>query len=158
VKGPSGERPARRERFVGDFDLLAAVVLLGAEFRKRNMDAHLAALRRFYEEQRRRKRARALTMARDRVWDEDMVIEWLGLLRIPPFEHMYPLLPRDAPCPTCGATSSRELPATFVRLVWPGGSLEQCRRCETSWIQDHAEGACLSPPDALAGSEDDGRG
>jgi hypothetical protein len=119
---------------LAEFDLMAAAVQLAAEFRRRNMDTHLACLRQFYADQRRRKKARQ--RSGDKTWDENMVIQWLGLLRIPPFRAMYPCLPRESPCPKCGAAVERSSPPTFVRSVWPGGCLKQCRRCETSWLND----------------------
>ena len=69
-----------------------------------------------------------------------MVIGWLSLLRIPPFEHVYKVLPRGAPCPNCGATGERAAPATFVHGSWPGGWIEQRRRCETSWLHEEPIG------------------
>jgi hypothetical protein len=119
---------------MGEFDLIDAVVKLGREFRRRGMDSHAALLRGFYAELRRRQRARA-----GKGWDETMVLRWLALLRIPPFDHVHPVLPRGTACPTCGALGDRAAPATFVRSVWPGGSLCECRRCGMLWLNEEPE-------------------
>jgi hypothetical protein len=121
---------------LSEFDLLAAAVQLAAEFRRRGMDSHLACLRLFYADHRKRRAARQ--RSRDKTWDEAMVITWLGLLRIPPFENVHQILPRDFPCPKCGAIGDRSSPSVFVRSVWPGGSLQQCRRCEATWLCEGA--------------------
>jgi hypothetical protein len=119
---------------MSEFDLMEAVIKLGKEFRRRQMDSHAALLRSFYADLRRRQTGRARARAKD--WDETMVLRWLALLRIPPFDQVYPVLPRGAPCPTCGARGERAAPATFVRSVWPGGSLCECRRCGTLWLNE----------------------
>jgi hypothetical protein len=126
-------KPGRGEN-VGDFDLMIATVALGAEFRRRGMDSHLGLLRSYYRELRARRLARERMGAKG--WDESMVVGWLALLRIPPFENVYQVLPRGKPCPKCGAVGERAAPATFVRSVWPGGSLCECRRCDARWITE----------------------
>jgi hypothetical protein len=126
-----------------EFDLLMAAEQLAAEFRARGMDSHLALLRRFYAELRHRRQARA--RVREKGWDEGMVIGWLGLLRVPPFEHVYPLLPRDARCPRCSAEGTRAAPATFTKSVWPGGSLNECRQCQALWLTDEASDRLPTP-------------
>src|SRR3954452_16477267 len=78
---------------MADFDLMAAAVQLATEFRRRGMDSHLDCLRRLYADHRRRRAARQRTG--DKTWDENMVITWLGLLRIPPVETVHQVLARD---------------------------------------------------------------
>jgi hypothetical protein len=65
-----------------------------------------------------------------------MVVEWLCLLRIKPFEGALPVLQHGAPCPGCGAVGERASPATFIKAVFPGGCLEECRRCEARWLRN----------------------
>jgi hypothetical protein len=53
-----------------------------------------------------------------RIWSSS----WLCLLRIPPFERVYLVLPRGAPCPRCHDRDATGVPAGCVECVFPGGS------------------------------------
>ena len=111
----------------------ALVVALGREFRRRRMNGHLAALRRYYRKRQRRKMLEAL--AEERAWDENVVVEWLAILRIPPFERTYGTQPKDAGCRRCSAQRGKGAEVDF-RAVFPGGSLRQCRVCKGAWLVD----------------------
>jgi hypothetical protein len=64
-----------------------------------------------------------------------LVVEWLRLLKIPPREADYPVLPRGAPCPRCGSVSKdRTAAGTFVPFSFPGGWAERCIGCHATWL------------------------
>jgi hypothetical protein len=107
------------------------VVTLGREFRRRRMNSHVAALRRFYRERQRRVAFQEL--ASERSWDEDVIIEWLSIFRIPPFDRIYVLQPREAPCPNCAKGHAQGADVDY-RAVFPGGRLQECRACKTAWL------------------------
>ncbi len=103
------------------------MVVLGKEFERRGMAAHLEALRAVW----------CLRMARPQQpgqWTEEMVLEWLALLRVPPLDRVYPVQPRNAPCPRCGTLSRPGVHHAHVKLTWPGGWKEQCASCGATWV------------------------
>jgi hypothetical protein len=113
-----------------DFRLMTAMVLLGAEFKRRDMTSHLESLRRFYSEHRRAERGR-----RPEEWSQDLVIEWLCIFHIPPFESIYPVRARASSlCIRCGHNTDRD---PSVRAVYPGGTLYYCK-CGARWIVEEA--------------------
>jgi hypothetical protein len=108
----------------------ALVIALGREFRRRRMTGHLEALRRYYRQRERHKLVQAL--AEHRAWDENVVIEWLAILRIPPFDNTYVVQSKEASCPRCAAR--RNGAEVDYRATFPGGSLRECRVCKTAWL------------------------
>ena len=113
-----------------DFDV--AVVELGREFERRRMADHLRALRAYWA-----RRLAERKSVRPGELDVGLVVEWLCLLRIPPLDNVYAVLPRNAPCPKCADRQGRGAPSTYVRVSYPGGWFEECRRCGTCWL--HSE-------------------
>jgi len=126
-----------------EFDFTQAVIALGKEFARRKMDRQLASLRRFYADLRRRQQE-AKRMAQDesrRVaerasWTEQDVITWMMLLRIPPFQPPYPVLPWGARCPGCRDESKLGAATAFTRTSFPGGSVHECRHCGATWMRE----------------------
>jgi hypothetical protein len=116
-------------------DLSAAVTELGKEFVRRGMTEHRAQLRGFWRQwkggdQPGRKKGD---------WSWELVVEWLCLLRIPPFEKIFPLHPRASSiCPGCEVISERESPTAITVSTWAGGCLTECRRCGVCWLTDSA--------------------
>jgi hypothetical protein len=107
------------------------VIALGREFRRRRMNGHVAALRRFYRA--RRRRATFEELASERSWNEDVVIEWLSIFRIAPFDRIYAVQPKDAPCPRCAKGHAQGADVDY-RAIFPGGRLQQCRACKAVWL------------------------
>jgi hypothetical protein len=111
---------------LSQFDLAAVVVALGQEFVRRGMHPHAAKLRAFYRELRCRKSTRG-------AWDESMVIDWAGMLKIPPFEFLYTQRESGAKCVSC-----RRRPGgpslVDTRTVFPGGHVSKCRGCGDEWL------------------------
>jgi hypothetical protein len=96
-----------------------ALQQLDVAFRRRGMQRHVRALER-------------------QQLAPTLVVEWLRLLKIPPHENDYPVLPRGAPCPRCGSISAdRTATGTIATISFPGGWLETCLGCRMSWL--HAE-------------------
>jgi hypothetical protein len=110
------------------FELELFLRELAAEFKRRGMTKHLAQLRRFYAARRRR----ALAQATDdpRAWTEDLVLSWLGALRIGPFAHLFALRGKQERC-ACGASATTN---AFVECAFPGGYLWACRACGAKWL------------------------
>jgi hypothetical protein len=113
--------------------LLELVVALGGEFSRRGMMDHCDRLRLYYLALRH-----GLDSTRHRVelhWDEGIVIEWMRLLRLPPYQDHYPLRESNA----CAACESR--PGTVVtKGVFPGGAKLECLQCGAQWLLRHTMG------------------
>ena len=108
------------------------LIALGREFRRRRMGGHLQALRSYYR--RRHRRALAEALSEHRAWDENVVLEWLAILRIEPFDRVYAVCEREAPCPACVATRGHGGGEVDYCAVFPGGQLRQCRVCKHAWL------------------------
>jgi hypothetical protein len=106
---------------------LDPLLLALADFFKRNqMRGHLAELRRYWRDRRAR--------SGRGIWTEDLVGEWLAMLRVPPLDRFYPVLDRTSPCPRCGAGAENAGAGSIVVGIFPGGYRAQCRSCEQGWI------------------------
>jgi hypothetical protein len=115
-----------------DLDWRVLTVRLGREFNRRAMTTEVKSLREFYVRRAREKKANA---ARGRpLWDEDVVLDWLAMLRIPPFEHVYTLRPPNAPCPRCRSSAKGHEGPNWIRTSFPGGALIQCQGCGERWL------------------------
>ncbi len=85
---PDRLHPEARELYIRVvFDLEPYMVELGHKFQEHDMRRHLEHLRRYYREHRRRAHVQA-ARARGAAWEVDLVLTWLFLFRIPPFEHL----------------------------------------------------------------------
>lgn len=113
------------------FELERLIVALGREFARRDMQAHLRGLRVFYSALRARRRAQAALNPPP--WTEDLVLDWLAIMRIPPFEHHYAVLSRSAPCPTCSGGNASGLDVVN-RAVHVGGLVSECKHCGEQWL------------------------
>jgi hypothetical protein len=112
-------------------ELLAMVKRLGAEFRKRGMHGHLAPLRLYW-----------LALRHDLVQterhglhvrlSEEMVVEWFKLLRLPPYEHAYPVQPPGARCPRCPPGDAHDV---VTERTFPEGRKVACVVCRTAWLE-----------------------
>ena len=113
----------------------AAVTQLGKEFGRRGMRDHLQSLRLFWESWK--KGGNNNRPARRHEWNWENVIQWLCMLRIEPFERVYPLHPRvSSICPGCELISERVNPTAQTIHSWPGGAFLECRRCGACWLTD----------------------
>jgi hypothetical protein len=110
------------------FDLQALVIQLGHEFKRREMPKHLQLLRDYY-----RREFRALEAP---AWSTSMVLEWLALLQLGPFEKIYEVQPMMSGCPRC-PESDKFVTATVT--VWDDGALMRCSLCGFMWLQLHRE-------------------
>jgi hypothetical protein len=102
------------------------VIQLAREFKRRGMERHVWALRRYYADHLRRQREGS-------AWTETLLVEWLCLMRIPPFHRVYEVLPRGASCPVCSRHDERGSPSMWVETAFPGGAKVHCR-CGMSWL------------------------
>ena len=113
-------------------DMMALTVKLGREFKRRAMTSHVNALRELYA---RRAGERKSNAARGRpLWDEDQVLEWLAIFRIPPFEHVYSVRPPNAPCPKCRASPRGHDGPNWTSTTFPGGARVECLGCGQRWL------------------------
>ena len=104
--------------------ILDLVVLLGREFSRRGMREECRRLRLYYLALQH-----GLCAGKNRIevsWDEDLVLEWLRILRVPPHHRDYPVR-SSALCPSCDYR-----PGTVVtKIVFPGGARMDCLQCGT---------------------------
>lgn len=112
---------------VSAVDVDKLVLEIAARFKEHGMAKHLEHLRGYYRDHRRRLRRHALEKRSP--WTEDLVLMWAALWRIPPFENVYPQIPRGR-CP-CGKSSEAN---TFIELTFPEGYLMACKACEGRWL------------------------
>lgn len=97
------------------------------------MHKHVELLRAWYRDYRARARA-ALRNTKQPPWTEAMVLQWLCLLGIPPFEHVLPVLERGERACACGALEDARSP--FVSGVFPpDGCVLQCPNCGVQWLE-----------------------
>ena len=107
------------------------VLAIAERFAHYEMRVHLSLLRAYYAQRRRRKRKDAAGK-QPPPWDEDMVLSWAALWRIPPLDNVYPRLEKGARCP-CGK-SDDTAQSTHTEGVFPEGHLSCCRACGTTWL------------------------
>lgn len=112
--------------------LLSYVELLGREFVHREMDAHARKLRLYYLALRHGLTQGAFDV--DVHWSEQMVLDWLKVLGVPPFESAYPRRPRRSACSRCKAVPSQQS-VIHTEMVFPGGSKVRCFTCGEVWIE-----------------------
>jgi hypothetical protein len=113
--------------------LLAMVKRLGDEFRRRGMRAHVAPLRIYWLALRHglvqdREHALRLTLS------EETVVEWLKVLRLPPYEDAYRVRPTGSACPSCVGGDTRASEVATER-TFPEGRKVVCLGCRTAWLE-----------------------
>ena len=111
--------------------LLDLVVALGGEFSRRGMRDECRRLRLYFLAVKH-----GLAGAQHQIqlhWDEDLVVEWLRLLRIPPFDHHY-LVRGETACDRCAYQPGR----VVTKAVFPGGSKFECLQCGQQWLLPRA--------------------
>lgn len=100
------------------------------EFRRRGMLGHLSRLaevRGAYDRRRRSDEGRT-------AWSEWTVVTWACLLRVPPFNDVFPTRAAGEGCPRCRPQDASV--CTFVRLSFRGGYVSQCKACGALWRTD----------------------
>ena len=115
---------------MSSLDLDKLVLALAAEFQRRGMPAQLDLLRPYYRDFRARKLA-ALREKRP-PWTEEMVLEWLCILKVPPFENVLPTL--GAGERACGC-NTKDVGLPMIACVFPGGRLRECKGCAVRWLE-----------------------
>jgi hypothetical protein len=115
-------------------DVDKLMVEVAARFQEHGMVKHLESLRVLYRERQRERRAHARSKSSP-PWNEDLVIEWAALWRIPPFENVYPVLQRGSLCPcSSGAAAPGHDAKSFIEITFPEGHLVCCGSCKTRWL------------------------
>jgi len=113
--------------------LARLVAVLGREFVRRRMHAHAGKLRVYYLALRRG----LATTGRSEVdihWSEELVVEWLKLLRIPPYESAYRVRTPQAPCSRCKARPDNQGGSFVTERTFPGGWKVRCINCGEVWL------------------------
>lgn len=102
-------------------DELALTERVAGELTRLGLTSHVGHLREYWA---------ALKAGRpSKVWSRELSIEWLRILRLPPHESDYPVLPRMADCPGCAISQK------FTSAVFPGGAKFKCGACKTQWLE-----------------------
>jgi hypothetical protein len=114
---------------MGPDGLLALVVELGRELRRRGMAEQLRQLRIYYLALKHRLDARGKV---EIYWDEDAVVEWCRVLRLPPHQDAYPVQ-RSNRCARCVGKPD----TVFTQRIFPGGAKFECRTCGSVWLCLH---------------------
>ena len=113
--------------------LLEMVRRLGDEFRRRGMRTHAAPLRVYWlalrhglvqEEQH----ALHVTLS------EETVVEWLKVLRLPPYRDAYRVRPTGSACPSCAPHEGRTGEVATER-TFPEGRKMVCLGCRSVWLE-----------------------
>jgi hypothetical protein len=113
--------------------LLKMVGALGRAFVRRGMHAHAAKLRAYYVLLRRG----LATPGKNEVdirWSEALVIEWMKILRMPPYENAYPVRPAQSSCSRCRETPTNEAGGFQTESTFPGGWKVRCSTCGEAWL------------------------
>ena len=112
-------------------ELLSLISILDRQFVVRDMHGHAKLARAFH---------RQVATGRDQGinWTETFVLDWLGYLRVTPYEKRFEVLPVGAPCPTCGTTGSGAN-GILSGVTFPGGCSWRCAKCKATWISLDAE-------------------
>ena len=126
--------------------LLELVETLGKEFERLGETIKVETLRLYYL---------ALVRGLDQhgvvkvSWDEQAVIEWFGLLRLPPYERTYTVRRRTYVCTCAGGSGAKPSgrPGDWSHIgkgtalterTFPGGAKVRCAACEARWlVLDH---------------------
>jgi hypothetical protein len=113
--------------------LLGMVHRLGDEFRRRGMRTHVAPLRVYWlalqhglvqDEQH----ALHLTLS------EETVVEWLKVLRLPPYRDAYRVRPTGSACPSCAPHQGR-IGEVATERTFPEGRKMVCLGCRSVWLE-----------------------
>ena len=65
---------------------------------------------------------------RGETWTRAHVEQLAAVLRVPPFESVYPVKPRMS---SCGCPT----PSMYTAAVVPGAALFKCNRCPVEWLE-----------------------
>ncbi len=113
--------------------LLEMVQRLGDEFRRRGMRTHVTPLRIYW-----------LALRHGLVQDEhhglhltlseETVVEWLKVLRLPPYQTAYRVRPTGSTCPLCLPPQGRAGEVSTER-TFPEGRKMVCLGCRSAWLE-----------------------
>jgi hypothetical protein len=99
---------------------LALTERVGRELARLGLHTHVGRMRAYFAAVRAGRPSEA--------WSHDLSVEWLRLLRLPPYETDYPVRDRMASCGRCETSS------VFTATVFPGGSKHRCGSCGAQWL------------------------
>jgi hypothetical protein len=113
--------------------LAGLVVTLGRAFRARGMRSHLTTLRLYFLALRH-----GLTSGGGHAlraeWSEEAVLDWLRILRVPPYERDYPVRARGSRCLRCPRDDGHPV-ETATLVTFEGGAKMGCRACGSAWLE-----------------------
>jgi hypothetical protein len=107
--------------------------VLGKEFARRDMRTQLRPLREWYTAVKSGRAIAPLyaTTSEAGAWTLAFVEQWLGMLRLPPFQDRY-LTGEVSKCPSCQERHVQ------TRVTFPGGALMACgntfKGCRAAWL------------------------
>ena len=109
------------------------ILRLADYFKKHKREDLLTKLRHYWVYEKRRPLEQ---------WSPQDLLEWFARLRIPPFDQLYAIRDRGKPCPFCKENDSRYIQTA---VIFPGGSVARCRRCQGKFLDGHAEPPPTTP-------------
>jgi hypothetical protein len=70
-------------------------------------------------------------------WTEDLTLEWMKTLQIPPFESAYEVRPFGASCAACERAKvlGPAVRRSATEVVFPGGARIRCLSCGGAWLE-----------------------
>jgi len=119
---------------MGSDELLRRVEQLGREFVRRGMEVHARKLRVYYLALRHRLASPHKGEVEVR-WSEERVLEWLKVLRLPPFEGVYGVRPWGSGCLRCEKTGN-DRTSIHTEQTFPGGAKMSCYACGDVWLEE----------------------
>lgn len=121
---------------------------LGRAFGALDMKSHVRSLRLYYLALEHG----LVTGERNQLkaeWTEDAVVEWLRILRVPPYHSSYPVLARGSRCPRCPKGDGHPVEISTL-LTFAGGAKMGCRRCNAVWVELDEEARAVMAASAIA--------
>lgn len=66
---------------------------------------------------------------------EETVVEWLKVLRLPPYENAYRVRPTGSACPSCVPPEGRGAGEVATERTFPEGRKMVCLGCHSVWLE-----------------------
>jgi hypothetical protein len=105
-----------------DQDELALTDRLAREMTNLGLEKQVALLREYYQD--------VLAGRASEAWSHEQSVQWLKVLRLPPHEYDYPVLPRMSSCPNCPPGEAQVYTCRVSRVAHVGACA-----CGARWVE-----------------------